>query len=140
MDQYQRRSRSHIFYLAHFYLAFFGSFEYRVIYRARGLAVRYLGYGKGLVVDLLDFGAYLHRAAALAVIVFAYIKEASCREVGIQHKRLSAQISHSSIYDFVKIMRQYLRRQTYGYTLGPLHKQQRKLNRQRDRLRIAAVI
>ena len=109
MHQYQRRRRGHVLHLPHLNLTLLGSLLYRVAERSGILAKRNLGDGESLVVDFLNLGAYLHRAATLAVIVFCYIQKSACGEIGIQFKRLIPQISDRRIDDLIEIMWKYLR-------------------------------
>ena len=101
----------------------FECLQNRVDHHARGLAVRNFGHGQRLVVNLLDFGSHLHCASALTVVITAHIDKASRRKIGIKRELLTAQISHTSIENLIEVMRQNLRRQTYGNTLHSLKKQ-----------------
>ena len=95
---------------------------------------------EGTVVDFLDFGAHLHAAAPLAVVVFGHIDVAARLEIGVEVELLAPQIGYGRLQNLVEVVRQNLRRQTNGNTLGPLGQQQGEFHRQRHRLLLAAVV
>ena len=94
--------------LAYLYLPLLESLEYGGYDHARGLTIRYLGYGEGLVVYLLYLGPDFHHSAALAVVIAAHIYETSGGEIGIKRKFLPFQVCDGGIYKFIEIMGQDL--------------------------------
>ncbi len=60
--------------------------------------------GECLVVDLLDLGAYPHRASALSVVVARHIYGASCGEVRVQRELLTLEVGYRRIDYLVEIM------------------------------------
>ena len=90
--------------------------EYRLDDFRRGFGERYLGDGKGGVVDFFDFGADKHFAAALAVVVAANVDETAGGEVGEERELLAAQMRHGGVDDFVEIVGKDGRRHAHGQT------------------------
>ena len=109
-------------------------------YGACGLAEGYFGNGERAVVDFLDFGSYLHRAASLSVVVLGDIEESARHEVGIERKRLFSQIGDCRVDYLVEVVGQDFRRQTHSDSLDSLHEQQRELCRQCHGLGLASVV
>ena len=146
MNQDFHARRRHVLHLAHLDLAFLGGLQDAVdelaglLRRTRGLAEGYLRDGEGLGVALLDFRTHPHHAASLAVVVFRHIDAAPRGEVRIELEGLVVEISDSRIAQLVQVMRQDLRAESHGNTLGSLCQQQRELHGQRDGLLVAAVV
>ena len=91
-----------------------------------------------LVVNLVDFGANLHAAAALAVVVVAHVDAAASLEVGVQMKLLTVEVTHRRVAELHEVVGQNLGAQSHRDAVGTLA--ERKLHRQGDGLLVAAVV
>ena len=138
--EYLHVCRGVVVHLSCLYLSLIDCFQDRVNQGCRRLAERYLTDDEGLLVHLLYLCTHPHHSASLPVVVFRHINRTSCQEVWVELERLVVQIAHSSITQFVEVMRQYLGRETYSNTFGSLCQQQRELHRQGNRLLIASVV
>ena len=115
-------------------------FDDRFLDRLGRRAVGYLGDRERPLVDLVDPRADLDRPAAQSVVVPRHVAQPARREIGIELERLAAQIGDRRVDQLVEIVRQDFRRQSDGDSLDALREQQRKLDRKRHGLLIAAVV
>jgi len=140
MHDYISVLSSIIVHTTYFYLPFFLRFYNRVDKSTCRLAIRDVGYLKSLIVNLLYFRTHPHRASTTAIIIFRHIYVSARREIRIQSKILTTEISYRRIKNLIEIMRKNLRRQSDGNTFRPLGKQQREFHRQCQRFRLTTVV
>ena len=96
--------------------------------------------GELILAHLLDAGAHLHFAAALALVVIGHIHGAAGGEIGKYFVRFALQNFNGSFDQLHKIVRQDLGAQSHRDAVRPLGQQQRKFHRQRQRLLLPAVV
>ena len=132
--------RCQVGHVARLDLAFLNSFGDALNQGVDGLREGNLANDKRLLVLFLNLRTHLQHTAALSVVIFRHVDAAARQEVGVQLERLSVQVFDGGVAQLIEVVRQNLRRQSYGNALGTLRQQQRKLRRQRDRLFVAAVV
>ena len=130
----------HIFDLLDLYLPLILGLEYGIYEDMGGFPVGNLGNGYGVLVELVDAGAHLDGAAALALVVFAAVGGASGREVRINLVGLALENLYRRIQQLVEVVGENLGCHTYGDALGPLREQQRETHREFGRLLVAPVV
>ena len=108
--------------------------------RLGGDAEGQLGDREQVFGALLDLGADLHLAAALAVVVFREIGGAAGGEVGEDAEGFSLEVVDRRAAEVVEIVRQDLRREADRDAVGALEQHDGELGGQRDRLLVAAVV
>ena len=104
------------------------------------LTIRYLRNSQCLAISLLNLCTNSYRATSLSIIILRNIYAASRRKVRIEMKFFTMKITDSSITNLNKIVWQNLTIQAHSNTFSTLRKQQRKLDRQRNRLFVPAII
>src|SRR5574344_11707 len=140
MHQYLHMGSGIILHLASLNFALFHSFQYAIYQCGGSFSERNLLDNQCLIVQLFYLGTHLEYATALTVIIFTHIYTAARREVGIEVELLTVQISNGSITYLTEVMRKYLGRQSHGNSFCTLCQQQRKLDRQRDRLLVTTIV
>ena len=92
------------------------------------------------LVEFDDAGADLDRTAPQTVVVTRDVDQAARLEVGVEGERLPAQAGDRGVEQLVEVVGQDFRGQADGDAFHALGQQQRKLDRQRDRFLVAAVV
>ena len=121
-------------------LALLVGLDDRLFDRLRCCRERNFGDHERTLIHLRYSRTHLHCATAQTIVISARIHQTSRREVGQQLKILPLQMRYAGRDELVEVMRQDLRCQTHGNTLGSLRQQQRELNGQRYRLLVSAVV
>ena len=121
-------------------LPFLDGFRDTLAQGVYGLGVGELTDDQRLVVELLDLCSHLQHTTPLTVVVFADINATACGEVGIQHEALTFQVGDSGFADFIVVMGEDLRTQSYGNTFCSLGQQQRVFGRKGDGFLVPSVV
>ena len=129
-----------VFYFADFYLASVAGFQDAFYQRRSSATIGYFLNHKRFLVDLPYLGTDPNLSAMQAVVIVRYIDTATCGKIGIQLKIRPTQHFYRGIDKFVEIMRQHLASQTESDTFHALEKQQRKLDGERHRFLIPAIV
>ena len=129
-----------VVYLAYLDLALVVGLKYGVNEVSCGGSVGNLGDDKGILVDFLNIGADPYPASAQAPVVGRCVGVAAGGEVGLEIELLFLEYGYGRVYELIEVVRQDLAGQTDSDALGALGQQQRELDRQVDRLLVAAVV
>ena len=89
--------RGHVLDLLDFDLAFILCLDDRILYDLRGLSVRNLGDGDGVLVDLLYLGADLDAAASRSIFIIAAVGASTGGEVGVDREVLAFEDVHRRV-------------------------------------------
>ena len=123
-----------------FYLVLLVGFQYGVDDSAGCLSVWNLLDCQGFLINLFDAGTDEQFSTALTVVVAAHIDKTASGEVGIKLHGLVAEHCNTAVEQFVEVVRQNYRVETYGNTFDALSKQQRELYRQVYRFLLTTVV
>ena len=132
--------RGHVLDLLDLDLALFAGLQDGVDQHVGGLPVGDFRDVDRVLVDLLDLGADLDDAAALAGVVLAAVGVAAGREVGIELIRLLPQDGDGGVEKLVEVVRENLGGHTDGDAFRALREQERETHRELGRLLVAAVV
>jgi hypothetical protein len=108
--------------------------------RLGGDAVGELGDGEEVFGALLDLGADLHLAAALAVVVFGEVGGAARGEVGEDAEGFSLEVVDRRAAEVVEVVREDLGREADRDAVGALEEDDGELGGEGDGLLVAAVV
>ena len=106
----------------------------------RGFAVRNFRDGDGALVYLVDAGADLHHAAALALVVLGAVCDAAGREVRQNLIGLALQDGDGGVDELVEVVGQDFGAEAGGDAFRTLRQQQRETHGQFRGLLVAAVV